>query len=454
MLKFFQGKSIRFSGWALFILSGILLFIYTLPHIIALKKLLIFIGFLLSAKIFLYALRQKQYGLIGITSALGILQIWMLLVSLLFASNPLLSLSEWKGQWLPTILSFIIGVALAFTIMRARFSNPVSIVALIIFVPITAFVILNDLIVIYHIISTRSFITHDLGLTDHYANIGYLVALLEAILIADMLNRAIKRGPLLPIPAWATGLVLTLGIFALVTAAARNGILIMLLAFVLAAALMLAELKRIYPLKKVSVFLLVTCIFISGYVLVSFKTDPRWKNFSETVPIAWNIDRDNSWLNADETNLPLTPSGIRVEPSAYYRIAWAHEGFRMLVEHPWGLEISRSTFHDLEMAKYGHAGMSHSHNSWIDFGLNVGLAGLLLWATFLFLLVRKGWSAWKSHKAPLGLALIILVIMFAIRGLLDSIFRDHIIGQFMLVAGLLVGALSFQQGNKANVSTK
>ena len=117
----------------------------------------------------------------------------------------------------------------------------------------------------------------------------------------------------------------------------------------------------------------------------------------------------------------------------------------MLMVHPWGMEISRDTFQKLELSNYGHAGMAHSHNSWIDFGLEVGIPGLLLWASFLFILIQKGWQAWKVQKEPLGLALAVLVIMFAVRGLLDSIFRDHEIEQFILVAGLLFGTLCFRK---------
>ncbi|HEY5141679.1 MAG TPA: O-antigen ligase family protein, partial [Methylococcales bacterium] len=180
--------------------------------------------------------------------------------------------------------------------------------------------------------------------------------------------------------------------------------------------------------------------------LVSYKTDPRWQNFVETIPIAWDIDHDLLWLNGDENSANvLTPNGKHVDPTAYTRIAWAHEGWRMLMAHPWGLEIARDTFHKLELAKYGHAGMAHSHNSWIDLGLEVGIPGLLLWALILLLMARFGWQVWHTHKEPLGLALAVLVIMYAVRGLLDSIFRDHEVEQFMLVAGLLFSTLSFEK---------
>jgi O-antigen ligase len=74
-------------------------------------------------------------------------------------------------------------------------------------------------------------------------------------------------------------------------------------------------------------------------------------------------------------------------------------------------------------------------------GLNVGVLGLVLWGVFLLLLARFGWRAWQRHKEPLGLALAIMVVMFVLRGLLDSTFRNHVIEQFVLVAALLFTAL-------------
>lgn len=114
-----------------------------------------------------------------------------------------------------------------------------------------------------------------------------------------------------------------------------------------------------------------------------------------------------------------------------------------VVIRPLGMEISRDTFHKLVLEKYGRAGMAHSHNSWIDLGVEIGIPGLTIWGLVLLLLTQSGWRAWRADQEPLGLGLAVLVIMFTVRGLLDSIFRDHEIEQFMLVAGLLLSTLSW-----------
>lgn len=444
MSSYFQDKQLSFSSWMLLLLSGILLFIFSLDHVIALRKLLLLIAFLIAFKSFWNALLKKPKPLLPAVLLFAVLQVWMLVIAGFISDQPLASFSEWKGQWLPTLMSFVIGIGLARTLALSKVKDIRSTVAMIIFIPITLYLCVNAIVLIHDEILAGTFLPHQLGISDQKAISSYLIALLEPILIADMLGRLVKGNRLLPIPGWVISAILILALFSLIAAANRNGILIMLLAFILGAAMMISEIRKVYSPQKIITFVLATLIFVLAIAFASYKTDPRWQNFIETIPIAWDIDRDLLWLNADDTNTaPLTPSGEQVDTSAYGRIAWAHEGWRMLMDHPWGTEIARDTFHKLEVAKYGHAGMSHSHNSWIDFGLEVGLPGLFLWGGVLLLLTQSGWQVWRTQKEPLGLALAVLVIMFALRGLFDSIFRDHEIEQFMLVAGLLFGTISF-----------
>lgn len=436
-------KRMNLRLWALLALSGVLLFVFTLPNAIALRKLLLVTAFLVSAGAFWAAMRQRQNELAPALMIYALLQIWMFCVALFIADQAAPSLLEWIGQWLTPTLSLAIGIGLAAMIMSARLRNPMALIALTVAAPITLLLVLNDAVALYDMARQRVFITHHNGITDHTANIGYAIALLEPLLIADILSRIAKRGRLLPVPVLVSNIVLVIAIFALVSASSRNGLLTILLAFVLGGIMMLSELRKAYPPKQVATAFLIGAIFIAGYITVSIKSDPRWQYIFETAPIAWDIDKDTRWLDGE--NLPLTPSGEPVEASAYLRIAWAHEAWRMLLTRPWGTEISRETFHRLEVAKHGHAGMAHSHNGWLDFGLNFGFPGLALWSAFLFLLARAGWRAWQERRDPLGFALMLLVVMFAFRALLDSIFRNHMIEQFMLVAGLLAGAITFRK---------
>lgn len=451
MSSFFQNKQLSFAGWMLLWLTGILLFVFSLPHVMALRKLLLLIAFLLAFKSFWDALRKQPKPLLSAVVIFVLLQVWMLVVAGFIANQPVASFSVWIGQWLPTMMSFVIGVGLAHTLMLSKLKAPRVVVAMSILIPITIYLSVNAVVLIHEMILTGKFIPQGLlgGIADHHGISGHLLALLEPILIADILSRLLKGNRLLPVSGWIISAILTLGLATLIATTNRNGILIMLLAVILGVAMTISEIRKVYSAKKIITFTLATLIFVLAMAVVSYKTDPRWQTFIETLPIAWDIDHDLLWLNGnDASTAPFTPSGKQVDISEYNRIALAHEGWRMLMAHPWGMEIARDTFHKLELAKYGRAEMAHSHNSWIDFGLNVGIQGVLLWAVFLILLAQKGWRTWKNQNEPLGLALAVLVIMFAASGLIDSIFRDHEIEQFMLVAGLLFSALAFEPPNK------
>ena len=429
--------------WVLVALSGTLLFVYTLPHAMALRKFLLVAAFLVSAKAFLVALRQQKGEMGSAVASYAVLQAWMFIVALFIAEPSMPSLLEWNGQWLTATLSFVIGAGLAAMLMGASLRNPLPVIALVVAVPVTLLIAANNAAVLYDMLHQGRFITHHPGITDHTANIGYAIALLEPLLIADLLSRIVRKTPLLPFSAWLGSVILGLAVFALIAASSRNGLLTMLLAFILGGVMMLSELRKIYSPGQIAAAFLIGAIFIAGYVGAALKSDPRWQGFAETVPVAWDIDRDTRWLDSSGSDLPLSPDEKTVEASAYYRIAWAHEAWRVLLEHPWGTEIARDTFKRLEQAKYGRAGMAHSHNGWLDFGLNFGFPGLILWAMFLFLLARTGWRSWQEYRQPLGFALVLLVVLFGFRALFDSIFREHMIEQFMLVAGLLMGAISF-----------
>jgi O-antigen ligase len=447
MSSLFQDKQLSFASWILLLLSGILQFIFSLSHAIALRKLLLLIAFLIAFKFFWEALLKKPKPLLSAVLIFVLLQVWMLVIAGAISNQPFASFSEWKGQWLPAFMSFVVGIGLARTLTLSKLKDPRVVVVMSILIPITIYLCVNAMVIVHDWILAGRFLPNLGGISDHHGISGYLVALLEPILFADMLSRLVKGNRLLPVPGWVISAILIFAVCTLIATTNRNGILIMFLTFILGAAMMISEIRKIYSPKKIITFVLATIVFILAIALVAYKIDPRWQNFIETVPFAWDIDHDFLWLNGDGTNFPLTPSGKQVDISEYSRIAWAHEGWRMLMAHPWGMEIARDTFHKLELAKYGHAGMAHSHNSWIDFGLEVGIPGLLLWGWILLLMAQFGWRTWRTHKEPLGLALAVLAIMFAVRGLLDSIFRDHELEQFMLIAGLLFSILSFGKTN-------
>jgi hypothetical protein len=438
-------KNIALSAttWMLIILCSTFILVSALPFVMAMRLLVLYSAFLLSGHALWHALKRKSVPLYSAVALLILLQIWMWIISGFMAGDPYDSFMEWKGQWLPAVICFSIGIGLAYSLSSSGYQNYRSIVVMTICVPVIVLLLVNAGFIIHELFQKGRFVTQLTGITDNKANIGYLIALLEPIIIADLLQRFTKRGKLLPIPGWLSVAILALVVFSLITAGARNGIVIILFAFILGGLMMLKEIRASHSTREVAIFSAAILIFISAFAWLSYETDPRWKNLIKTIPIAWDIDRHDGWQSEFARDLPRTAEGERVDGSAYRRIAWAHEGWRLLMANPWGTEISRHTYYRLETEIHGRSFAVHSHNGWIDLGLNIGFPGLALWAGFLIILGGFGWRAWKFDRDALGLALALLAILFASRALLDATFRNHTLLQFMLVAGLLFSTLCF-----------
>jgi len=448
--SFVRGSKLGFANWMLVVLTSVLLFVYSLPNAIALRYFILLVIFVLAFRHFWAAVKAKSKSMQVMIMLLVFLQVWMLAIAIFISERPLHSLMEWKGQWLTVFMAFVVGVGLARALMLSELKNPRAMVAMIITIPIFAFLIINGIYITYDAILAGGLVHNQWGIGGQKGIIGYLIILIGPILIADLVGRQTKNSGLLPLPIWGTLLVFLLLFFALISASSRNGLLVLLLCGILGAAVTIYEVYASWPTKKIITLVVAVLTCVAAALMVSYKIDPRWGTFVETIPLAWDIDRDLLWLTSDGLSLPLTPSGDPVDPSQYYRIAWAHEGWRMLMEHPWGVEISRDVFQRLVLEKYGQAGMSHTHNSWLDMGLQVGILGLLIWGCIFGLNVRQGWQAWHIHRNPLGIALAGLVTIYAAHGMLDSIFREHATQQFMLVAGLLLAAIIFEKTETTN----
>ena len=426
-----------------------MIFMFPLAHIMAIKKALLYLTFLLSMQSIYLALRQKNNTYLLTIGILLLLQIWMLFITAAVADHPIASLMEWKGQWLPSVLCFAIGTGLAYVLSSRPHHESGRLIAMVVFIPAVLYITINSGYVLFEMLQAGSFLSQLPGISDHKANVGYMISILEPILIGDILLRLTQNKRLLPISGPTSSIVFVLMLLSLLAAGARNGIIIMLLALLIGSLLTIKELNSKFSARRVrrtaAGFFLIFCTFL----VAAYLTDPRWKPFIATVPVAWDIDHHQAWKNRDLAELKLKYGVKGIDESTYLRIAWAHEGLRLLVAHPWGTEIGRNTFYRLESEAHGQVFGRHSHNGWIDFGLNVGFPGLLLWAAFFFSLGHAGWKAWRSQQNVIGLALLLLVIMLALRAFFDSTFRDHIIQQFMLVAGLLFSTLCLTKQNSS-----
>lgn len=416
--------------------SAALVFLWPVANVMAARKLLLVILLFWLTYDFVRNANLRKLVNVGMVApiALGLLVVWMLLVSFFVDLYPERSLRELKGEWLPAIASFWVGAIL---VARIRSGNGYTRMVLRpLYFALIAVVATQFGIAIWHWTTAGALPAWFGGISDHKMTITYVSTIAASLLLADAVTLDQASKPL------NLHRVASLGSFALILittyiSGTRNGIIVLLLLMSIGAFVWLYRTGK----QRRVVFwgtLLVSFVLAFAAIWAMLKVDPRWERFVATVPIAWNIDATDAWVNAYDRGLPIAGDGLPVEQTAFERIAWARAAARFLVENPLGVGVTRHAFRELMQAKYGNVAPAHSHNGYLDFALAVGVPGLLLWLTFLGVLVMRSVVAGLGVGSGSNLALLLLVVGFSVRGCLDSTLRDHILEQFMFFAGVLL----------------
>ena len=419
-------------------LAAGLVFVWPLPHVIALRNSFLALLFFWLAYDF-----SKRKDLVIPKAALGYvmailvaLACWLFVVALLIDANPARSLLEIKGQWLPAYLSFFSGLLLVWD-LRNRNVEASRLLRLL-FWALLALATLQLMVGYLPATFGNTLGGHFVGIFDHKANVTYVNAITASLLLADIIATNQSRRLLgLSRRIW----VIAFAIVLLTTylSGARNGVVVILAMLLMGFFLYVRGLRGSAKQKIWGVTAVLAILFCVA-LWVMLKSDARWGRFLATVPVAWNIDADISWVNAEVKSLPLASDGLPVEQTAYERISWARYAVRLIAENPFGTGVSRNSFRELVAQKFGDVLAAHSHNGYLDLALSVGLPALVLWIAFLIALFRQGYSACLAGQQAAGLALLFLTAGFAARAFLDSTLRDHILLEFMFFAGVLLAA--------------
>ena len=369
--------------------------------------------------------------------ALAAFLLWSVAVAIWVSPGAWASLNDLRAEWLAPTLILLLGYGLA---LRYPENDAV---ARTVFLGCALHAFMHLVSAVYLPIRGDPVNFSDFGgISNHRANVTYTSAIALAMLIADTAARARGHAGFLGINArWAVAAYLLL-LASTVLSATRNGLAVFALLSVLGFVLVAAEMRP--GVSRAAWIALLACAAI-GFAgsFLGLKHEPRWSNFLATAPVAWDTVRNPQWLNGehDERNLPVTASGKPVEPSAYFRIAYLKEGLRLVAEHPWGTRVGRDAFRLAVQEKYGRGGMSHAHNGFLDLGVSLGIPGVLLWLAFLGSFVVFVVRTPEAAGAGLRGALLLVIVAFAARTLLDATLRDHIVQEYLLTAGALVGAI-------------
>jgi hypothetical protein len=127
------------------------------------------------------------------------------------------------------------------------------------------------------------------------------------------------------------------------------------------------------------------------------------------------------------------------------RVVLMRAGWRLVSEHPAGLDGSRHSFKKLLASRCGRPPaipFAHSHNGWFDTALALGWAGAAVACFLLVYLAAISLRQIRNPRAqPWALALLLLSLFWLTRGVLDSVYREHYLQMQGAVLGYLFARL-------------
>lgn len=272
------------------------------------------------------------------------------------------------------------------------------------------------------------------GRETHHADLGYaaghaVIFLMAAIVAGD---RKYRLGAMMLVAA-----ALLSTVFARSRAgsvfAVFGGLLVLLLAY-----LRQAPQQRRYALAGLATFLFA----VSGIGALTVKDDPRWHRMAAELsagflgdPIRIEcegvevIEADIvAQYGAGEQARQLLDS-VRYGDGS--RMVVLRAGLELSFRHPWGSDGSRQGFQKLLRQECPNPAvtMAHAHNGWIDTLLAIGWLGALLYLSILLYFLHQGWQSLANGTgaSPWGLVLVAASVFWLLRGLTDSVFRDHML---------------------------
>lgn len=371
----------RINCFSKIVLSGIFLFlsfIWVLPHTIALRNILLVLGFIFAIS---YLATRPNKHLLNKTLVpllfLIALFIWVIIHFLFFSMSPDIELKEIKSLWLRAGCGVVIAVALSLVVKESSWGK-VGFFGALSFTPL----------INLGVYGYQSFLKGSLIMPSEFVT-RFLFNKIEAaffgsIAIAVFLGwsfSCLRKEQ--NFKNLAIELTLFLAIFLFLgsslVSTSKNGIAVGLSLFALfCCCLLFLALFRIGRRLR---YLMVMIIFIGGLATIAklhHSSSSGWETLYADIKVAIQIDKNHHW-RGHGMGFPLNEYQIPVAGNTYERISWATVGWRLILKEPLGYGSINSSFKGmLDHHKIDHTISGQTHSGWTDFTLAFGLPGLAI----------------------------------------------------------------------------
>lgn len=402
-------------------------FIFPVPHTIALRNLLLLVGIVVLVWSYRHALPRLASWLKPAAWWLTALTAWIVFHSITVAPAPILALDQFRANWLMPLMIGAVG-AWAVTQMPRGSALQAVIAAL----AAHMLWLLGWQFKLWLIAGAWPFKATPFAAYDYQATInGFFLTLL----VADRLAWILEKDSPLKVGQWPGWALLLLSLVCDLVLQSRNSTAMSVTMLLAASLILLRRRSRRWRLIVVATGMVVSL----GAGSLKFDNN-RWPGLSESLIVGWSSP-SMYWMTGDVATRPVTPSGAVLEESAYARAAYARKALDLVAEHPMGIGFGHDSFGRAIALKYDHAGLGSSHSGWFDFALGTGLPGLALLIATAIVAVSSSWKQFRERQDAQALLLTFFVGGYLLRCLLDGHLSGWRLGLFAFICGVLVAAM-------------
>ena len=191
--------------------------------------------------------------------------------------------------------------------------------------------------------------------------------------------------------------------------------------------------------------LVIVIIAASSFFLsLHIQKNDSWKTFWLDAKVAFNTGQNQQWKYGGAKGFPLDERGRVVSITNYERIAWAKEGFKLIIQNPLGYGLVERSFGHLASGKWPDSKLNQSHSGWIDLTLGIGIPGVALLFGSILLLINSLGSSSPNFKFSNWVfacrwALLCLLLMWCTTEISQKVYLDSLIFLVALVSGINLG---------------
>lgn len=361
---------------------------------------------------------------------------------LLFSPDVKLMLRHWNSMWIRPIMLFFLGLYI-YPVLKNSFTSltPEKFISIIVF----CFCISPTLHIfnIAYIWYKTSII--EWGETVFFrtrTELSIQINMVAVMLIAEALRRMFRLQRALVFSHWLLGLLITLTVIATMLANTRFGTLGFAAGMMSMLFLILVKEINRSNMRKMLTGLSLLLIVVVSIAYSSWQTDPRWKTLVGDMQAGWNSPTNSFCFEVgnEEALYRERKDGSILDESNTCRPAYMHQAIELIKDHPLGNGAGKDIYRQLLQKKFHneHITISQSHSGLLEFTLQYGVAGLVLWLSFNILIIRQAWRSYTRENDAISLFLLIFTIGFLSRSVVDRNLIDHFFEQFMFVTGVLL----------------